>query len=311
MFSGEKRHLFHNFEKFLQEPKTEPQEKVSEGETAATNMDNADDKEQSKDTCEDKKDGVSKVVDTEAVVNGDSKDEEGTQEVISEAKQVDDGCPEEMAPEDSAGRTKETLVEDENSKISELTGTDEDVAKVSVTVNTDDTCTKSENDVTESNDTAVKPEEDTTKSDDETTKSEEGVRKSEGGATEADEVDVKMFNDTTTEHEESAVKSDGETIMSEGERKKSEGDAVKAEDDVTKIENTTAKVEGERCEEKAKDDFEEVAESIKEAEIAIDGTEKSPEVLLRRLSINSKTEIMDKFVKLRVLKQILKVSYRI
>ena len=235
-------------------------------------MDNFDHKEQSKGTSEDKEAEVCSGNDTggsEAVGNMDSKDEVSTQEVISDAKEENNGDLGETMSKESVGGTNETPVECENIKISGRTETDEDITKISenVTVlNTKDTPITSEEDVTESNDTVVKPEEANAKSD-------EGTTKPEGDAT------------------------------------NTEGDAVKPEDDVIKSKNTTTKLEGdtETSEEKPKDEFEEVAESIKEAEIGIDGTEKSPEVLLRRLSINSKTEIMDKFVKLRVLKQNLKV----
>ena len=59
-----------------------------------------------------------------------------------------------------------------------------------------------------------------------------------------------------------------------------------------------------------KDDFIKVVESIKQADINIDGTERpSPQAMLRKLSVNSSNEIMDKVVKLRILKQNLKVRH--
>lgn len=60
--------------------------------------------------------------------------------------------------------------------------------------------------------------------------------------------------------------------------------------------------------EEGKDEFKEMAESIKGADINFDGTERrSPQALLRKLSLNSQNDIMEKVVKLRVLKQSLKV----
>ena len=248
-------------------------------------MDNFDHKEQSKGTSEDKEAEVCSGNDTggsEAVGNMDSKDEVGTQEVISDAKEENNGDLGETMSKESVRGTNETPVECENIKISGRTETDEDSTKISenVTVlNTKDTPIRSEEDVTESNDTVVKPKANA--------KSDEGTTKPEGDAT----------------------NTEGDATNTEGDATNTEGDAVKPEYDVIKSKNTTTKLEGdtETSEEKPKDEFEEVAESIKDAEIGIDGTEKSPEVLLRRLSINSKTEIMDKFVKLRVLKQNLKV----
>ena len=118
-----------------------------------------------------------------------------------------------------------------------------------------------------------------------------------------------MQSDDTTKCEDDATKPEVDAAKTEDDATKSEDTAVKSEANVTdpKDSATKSEAEAETPEEKPKDEFQEIAESIKEAEVGIDGTEKSAAALLRKLSLTSQSEIMDKVIKLRVLKQDLKV----
>ncbi|XP_028413398.1 microtubule-associated protein futsch-like [Dendronephthya gigantea] len=316
------------------EANNESQEKGGEEQakdTPTTNVDNIEHNKDSQDTSESK----------DKTVNEDSSVVVGTQEgtIGKDSAEMNEDVAtkseeETVKLDDSTTKSevKSETSEDAPQKLEDDTTKCEDVSSGSVeeTVKPEDTTTKSEQKVETCKDDVPKSEEETTKPEDVTLISEVETKQPENSTTTADdtvenaEVVTPSSEEDTTKPEDREPKSEDSTTKSEDSTTKSDDSTTKSEDNVETPKSDETTVESndctansedksETCEEKAetseekpKDEFEEVAESIKEAEIGIDGSEKSAGAILRKLSMNSESEIMDKVVKLRILRQSLK-----